>query len=289
MNTVRVDNRRLAQARQHDTSCHLCAHDCGANRSAGERGPCQAGVEARVFKQRIEFGEEAELIPSHLFYLAGCDLRCAFCIAEAQAFDPRRGRLLTPDFFREAVEAGRARGARTLQWVGGEPTIHLPSVLEAMAACPSLPPVVWKTDAHASPEAMALLDGVVSVYLADFKFGNDDLRCRIAGIDRYLSIVTSNFDCACATGAADRASFAPARSFRLLHPADHRLAANSPAGGAAEYPRRLSAPLAGVGASGTGARRSDATRAGGPANGRSARVWRSSHEARGSRGSRSVG
>jgi putative pyruvate formate lyase activating enzyme len=136
------------------------------------------------------------LVPAHLFYLSGCDLRCAFCIAGADAFDPRRGQPLTPEFFRGAVAWGRAQGARTLQWVGGEPTIHLPAILEAMAACPGLPPVVWKSDFYGTPEALALLDGVVSVYLADFKFGNDACARRVAGVERYVEVVTRNLDLA---------------------------------------------------------------------------------------------
>jgi uncharacterized Fe-S radical SAM superfamily protein PflX len=117
----------------HYWHCLLCEHRCGVDRSAGEHGPCHAGVEARAFRHRVEYGEELELIPSHLFYLSGCDLRCAFCIAEANAFDPSRGSLLTPEFFAETVAWGRRQGARNVQWVGGEPTIHLPEILRAMA------------------------------------------------------------------------------------------------------------------------------------------------------------
>jgi putative pyruvate formate lyase activating enzyme len=153
-----------------------------------------------VFKHRVEFGEERELIPSHLFYLSGCDLRCSFCIAEENAFDPRRGRELTVEFFRAAVAQGRSEGARTLQWVGGEPTIHLPAILEVMAECPDLPPVVWKSDFHGTPEAFALLEGAVAVYLADFKFGNDRCARRIAGVEDYVRIVTRNLVTAAGQG-----------------------------------------------------------------------------------------
>jgi putative pyruvate formate lyase activating enzyme len=145
-----------------------------------------------VFRHRVEYGEELELVPSHLFYLSGCDLRCAFCIAEANAFDPRRGRLLTPEFFAEAVAWGRGQGARNVQWVGGEPTIHLPRILEIMAGCRELPPVVWKSDFYGTPEAFALIAGVVDVYVADFKFGNDGCARRIAGVEDYVETVTRN-------------------------------------------------------------------------------------------------
>ena len=178
---------KLERARRHYRACGLCEHRCGADREAGERGPCKAGSVARVYKHRVEYGEEWELVPSHLFYLSGCDLRCAFCVAGVNAFDPRRGRPLTAEFLAEAVEQGREEGARTLQWVGGEPTIHLPAILEAMAGCADLPPVVWKSDFHGTREAFALLDGVVDVYLADFKFGDDACARRIAGVENYLA------------------------------------------------------------------------------------------------------
>ena len=191
---------RLARARGHYGRCLLCEHRCGVNREAGERGPCKAGTEARVFRHRVEYSEESELVPSHLFYLSGCDLRCVFCIAELDAFDPRRGETLTPDFFRAALDWGERQGARTIQWLGGEPTVHLPAILEAMAACRVLPPVVWKSDFHCTPEALALLDGVVDTYLADFKFGNDDCAERLAGIGRYMEIVTRNLRVAAGHG-----------------------------------------------------------------------------------------
>jgi putative pyruvate formate lyase activating enzyme len=183
-------NVSLANAQlQH---CHLCEHRCGANRLDGERGPCKAGSEARVFRHRVECGEEAELVPSHLFYLSGCDLRCAFCIAEANAFDPSRGRPLTPDFFSTAVEWGRLQGARNVQWVGGEPTIHIPAILEAMAGLADLPPIVWKSDFYGTPTAFDLIEDVVSVFVADFKFGNDGCASRIARVPEYVRIVTRN-------------------------------------------------------------------------------------------------
>lgn len=183
---------QLPSAMAHFQRCFLCEHRCGANRVAGERGPCKAGVEARVFRHRVEYGEELELIPSHLFYLSGCDLRCAFCIAEANAFDPSRGDKLTAEFLQPAIDWGRQQGAKNIQWVGGEPTIHLPRILEVMSRCHELPPVVWKSDFYGTPEALDLLNGVVDTYVADFKFGNDECARRIASVDRYVETVTRN-------------------------------------------------------------------------------------------------
>ncbi len=182
----------LKRARLHYSHCLLCEHRCGVDRFSGQRGPCKADAVARVFRHRIEYGEELELIPSHLFYLSGCDLRCVFCIAEANAFDPQRGEPLEPSSFESTVRWGQARGARNIQWVGGEPTIHIPTILNVMAGCRDLPPVVWKSDFHGTRESFEMLTGAVSVYVADFKFGNDHCARRLAGIENYLAIVTRN-------------------------------------------------------------------------------------------------
>jgi putative pyruvate formate lyase activating enzyme len=183
---------RLEAARRHDQSCHLCEHRCGVNREQGERGKCQADAMARVFRHRVECGEEPELVPCHLFYLSGCDLRCAFCIAEANAFDASRGTPLTPEFFRDATTWGKSLGARTLQWVGGEPSIHLPRILDVLETAPPELPIVWKSDFYSTTETLDLLAGIADVYVADFKFGNDECAKRIASVENYLAVVTRN-------------------------------------------------------------------------------------------------
>jgi putative pyruvate formate lyase activating enzyme len=157
-------------------------------------------VVPRVYQQRVEYGDELELVPTHTIYLSGCDLRCVFCIAELDAFDPSRGEELTQGLFDRAVAWGRSQGARNVQWIGGEPTIHLPAILEVMAGCADLPPVVWKSDFHGTVEAFQLLEGVVDTYVADLKFGNDECARRLAGVENYLSIVRRNLKLATGQG-----------------------------------------------------------------------------------------
>ena len=196
-----IDQQRIVRAWKHYDCCRLCEHNCAVHRLAGERGVCKADAQARVYRHRIEVGEEVELIPSHLFYLSGCDLRCAFCIAEERTFNPHVGTPLTCNFLNDALEWGRVNGARNIQWVGGEPTIHLPAILEAMQGCDRLPPVVWKSDFHGTPAAFELLDGLVDVYVADFKFGNNQCAEQIASVTRYLEVITRNL--LIAAGQAD--------------------------------------------------------------------------------------
>lgn len=192
MSNSELLSQRAGFARQMIRHCELCEHRCGADRSAGARGLCGADTVARVWRYWVDYAEERPLVPSLLVYLSGCDLRCDFCISEMPAFDSRRGVPLTADWLDAALDWGCRQGARTLQWIGGEPTIHAAAILQALAGCRPRLPIVWKSNLHGTPETWRLLDSVVDWYVADFKFGNDACARRMAGVERYLEIVTRN-------------------------------------------------------------------------------------------------
>ena len=164
----------LAPAEVHYRHCLLCEHRWGRGSRCWRARRMQGRHHTTAVSPSHRISEEAELIPSHLFYLSGCDLRGAFCIAEANAFDPNRGSVLDGETFNRTVAWGGC-GAKNIQWVGGEPTIHVPAPLRLMSDCPELPPVVWKSDFYGTPAALELLDPWVTTFVADFKFGNDAL------------------------------------------------------------------------------------------------------------------
>lgn len=189
-------SQRAAIAREQLGECHWCAHRCGVNRLAGQRGPCHAGPEGRIFSARIEVGDESDVCPVFAVSFSGCDLRCDFCNTGRESWDASAGSV-PEGVEREALlgRIGRAweSGAvRSLMILGGEPTIHLSSALELVAALPDALPVVWKTNAHGTPESNALLDGVFDAWVADLKFGNDDCARRIARVEGYCSRVHPN-------------------------------------------------------------------------------------------------
>lgn len=187
-----VARERARVAHELLANCNFCAHDCGVNRVDGERGPCGAGVVTRFFSAQVEVGDELELIPTFAIALSGCDLRCDFCITGLSSWNPRAG-----GEFNAREMAGRAmqaleEGATTIQLLGGEPAIHLPAVLEFVAALPASAKLVWKTNAHGSAQARELLDGLFNVWLADFKFGNDNCAQRLARVGSYRRVVEEN-------------------------------------------------------------------------------------------------
>jgi len=193
--------RRAVRARDSLAHCQLCAHLCGANRLGGERGPCRAGKVARFFSAQTEVADELGLVPTFAVALSGCDLRCDFCITGRESWNPGAG--LEFGARNMAARALRAleQGARTIMVLGGEPTIHLPDVLEFVGALPDSAKLVWKTNAHGSPQARELLDSMFDIWVADFKFGNDSCAQRLAKVGNYLEVVQENLAWANANSA----------------------------------------------------------------------------------------
>lgn len=183
---------RSLLARAALADCHLCAHHCGVNRLAGETGLCHAGASARFFLAQTEVTDELELIPTFAVALSGCDLRCDFCITGAESWNPRAGTSFSATEMAAKANAALAGGAKTVMILGGEPTIHLPAVLELVALLPDDAKLVWKTNAHGSAQARELLDGMFDVWLADYKFGNDDCAQRLAKVSNYTGVVREN-------------------------------------------------------------------------------------------------
>jgi putative pyruvate formate lyase activating enzyme len=183
---------RLDAARAALADCHLCAHHCGVNRLAGEKGLCHAGAEVRTFSVQTEVSDELELIPTFAIAFAGCDLRCDFCITGGPSWNPRAGESLTVSELATRARSALARGARSIMILGGEPTIHLPTALELVAALPDSATLVWKTNAHATATSRSLLDGMFDVWVADYKFGNDTCAQQLARVADYSRVIREN-------------------------------------------------------------------------------------------------
>jgi putative pyruvate formate lyase activating enzyme len=145
----------------------------------GERGFCGAGREAELFLEYVHWGEDADIVPAQTLYLTGCNLTCRFCQTGEEQRRPTDR--LTPELFRQILARGRRAGARTVNILGGEPTVNLPALLELFAAAGDFPGLVWNTNLYGSAEAFRLLDGLVDVYLADLKFGSSGCAETLAG------------------------------------------------------------------------------------------------------------
>jgi putative pyruvate formate lyase activating enzyme len=190
-------------ARRLLLSCNMCERRCGANRAEGETGYCGVGAVSRVACDFLHFGEEPELVPSHTIFFSGCTFHCEYCQNWDIAMDARAGNPTDPSFLANRLREGMRQGSRNANFVGGNPDPNLHTILETIIALGedgrSLP-MVWNSNMYTSEEAMRLLDGVMDVYLADFRYGNDECAARYSGVDDYFRVVSRNLSTASRQG-----------------------------------------------------------------------------------------
>jgi putative pyruvate formate lyase activating enzyme len=188
----RLAASRISTARAALAKCTLCAHHCRVNRLLNQRGQCGAGPVPRIHLAQVEMADELELIPTFGIALSGCNMRCAFCITGAQSWEPFAGELITPGDLACLAKDALANGARTVTFHGGEPTLHIPFLLETVAELPTDAKLVLKTNALCTATARKLLVGLFDVWCADYKFGNDDCAERLATVQNYTRTVREN-------------------------------------------------------------------------------------------------
>ncbi|HPM24478.1 MAG TPA: radical SAM protein [Phycisphaerae bacterium] len=164
-------------------ACTACPRHCGVDRTAGELGICQVGRHARVSSAFAHFGEEGCLRGtrgSGTIFFSGCNLRCVFC-QNADISQTLDGQVCGPDAIADMMLALQDAGCHNINFVTPEHVV--PQVLEALADAVGLGlhiPIVYNTSAYDALESLQMLDGLVDIYMPDFKLWSDD-----AG-ERYL-------------------------------------------------------------------------------------------------------
>jgi putative pyruvate formate lyase activating enzyme len=176
--------------------CRCCERRCGADRANGSTGFCGVGRVSRYSSQFLHMGEEPELVPSHTIFFSGCTFACAYCQNWEIAMHPEAGLTADPRELASLLEEGIGQGSRNANFVGGNPDPHLHTILAIVAALGERAdrfPLVWNSNMYTSREAMQLLEGVMDVWLGDFRYGNDQCASRLSGVEGYFAVVSRNF------------------------------------------------------------------------------------------------
>lgn len=173
--------------------CELCPRMCGARRLDGERGFCRASSQLVISSYHPHFGEERPLVGrggSGTIFLSHCGLRCVFCINWEIS---HRGDGVEKEIDEMAammIELERM-GCANINVV--TPTHYAPHIVLALdkAIEQGLTlPLVWNTCGWERLEVLRLLDGIVDIYLPDFKYSDGEMAAKYSAGARAYPKVT---------------------------------------------------------------------------------------------------
>ena len=164
--------------------CTLCPRRCGVDRTAGQLGFCRMPDQIQAARAALHYWEEPVISGSYgsgAVFFSGCTLRCAFCqngVISQENF----GKPLSPAGLRAVFERLIDEGCQNINLV--TPTHFLPSILPALT--PKLPvPVVYNCGGYESVETLRQLEGLVDIYLPDFKYSDDRLAAKLSAAPDY--------------------------------------------------------------------------------------------------------
>lgn len=171
--------------------CELCPRECKVNRSAGQLGVCGVSDQLKVARAALHFWEEPCISGtkgSGAVFFSGCSMHCVFCQNQeiAQGVSGKeisRERLV--EIFMELQE----QGANNINLV--TPTHYVPHIAWALerAKCQGLRvPVVYNTSSYEKVETLKRLEGLVDVYLPDFKYYTPELAAKYSKAADYPEV-----------------------------------------------------------------------------------------------------
>ncbi len=154
-------------------SCRLCPRRCGVNRLKGETGVCQSTSRVRVYSMHPHFGEERPLVGrggSGTIFFSQCNLRCQFC-QNWEINHRGDGRWMSDDDLAGLMKSAQDAGCHNVNLV--TPTHFVPNIVNALRAAIArglTVPLVYNCGGYEPVEIIRLLDGIVDIYLPDFKY-----------------------------------------------------------------------------------------------------------------------
>ncbi|MBN1135235.1 MAG: radical SAM protein [Anaerolineae bacterium] len=184
--------RRVATAYARLEACDLCGRECGVNRRESSAGAgCRTGEQAVVSSYGPHFGEEEPLVGSGgsgTIFFAWCNLRCQYC-QNYQISQEGEGDEVEPEELARMMLALQAQGCHNINLVS--PSHVAPQILAGLliAAEAGLRlPLVYNTGGYDSLKTLALLDGVIDIYMPDMKYADADVGQRLSKVGNYAAV-----------------------------------------------------------------------------------------------------
>lgn len=171
--------------------CLLCPRKCGINRSTGQTGVCGVSSEIKVARAALHYWEEPCISGkrgSGAVFFSGCSLHCVFC-QNREISDGKAGKLISKERLSDIFMELADKGANNINLV--TPGKYIPDIVWAVNDAKSRGmklPIIYNTSGYENVTELKLLEGIVDVYLPDFKYMDSTLSAMYSRAKDYPSV-----------------------------------------------------------------------------------------------------
>lgn len=172
-------------------NCLLCQRKCGINRSTGQTGVCGVSSEIKVARAALHYWEEPCISGkrgSGAVFFSGCSLHCVFC-QNREISDGKEGKVISKERLSDIFMELAGKGANNINLV--TPGQYIPDIVWAVNDAKSRGmklPIIYNTSGYENVTELKLLEGIVDVYLPDFKYMDSTLSARYSRAKDYPSV-----------------------------------------------------------------------------------------------------
>lgn len=170
-------------------SCTLCPRECKVNRTAGACGYCTANDKLYIARAALHFWEEPCISGkngSGAVFFSGCPLKCVFC-QNYQISTELVGKEISIDELADIFLKLQSNGANNINLV--TPTHYTLHIIDALNNAKNRGleiPIVYNCGGYEKVETLKMLDGLIDIYLPDFKYFDNSLAVKYSKADNYL-------------------------------------------------------------------------------------------------------
>ena len=171
--------------------CLLCPRKCGINRSTGQTGVCGVSSEIKVARAALHYWEEPCISGkrgSGAVFFSGCSLHCVFC-QNREISDGKEGKVISKERLSDIFMELAGKGANNINLV--TPGQYIPDIVWAVNDAKSRGmklPIIYNTSGYENVTELKLLEGIVDVYLPDFKYMDSTLSAMYSRAKDYPSV-----------------------------------------------------------------------------------------------------
>lgn len=172
-------------------NCLLCPRKCGINRRTGQTGVCGVSSEIKVARAALHYWEEPCISGkrgSGAVFFSGCSLHCVFC-QNREISDGKEGKVISKERLSDIFIELAGKGANNINLV--TPGQYIPDIVWAVNDAKSRGmklPIIYNTSGYENVTELKLLEGIVDVYLLDFKYMDSTLSARYSRAKDYPSV-----------------------------------------------------------------------------------------------------